>query len=252
MTDPILSVRDLQKHYGAVRVTNHVSLDVYPGEIHAVIGPNGAGKTTLIHQIAGHLKSDGGTIFYDQHVITHLPMQARARLGLVRTFQITSIIGSLTVIDNVSLAVQSISPNPLGLWSNAYRDDVLNKPALSYLEQTGLASRAYEQAGHLSHGEKRALEIAMALALRPKVLLLDEPMAGMGHDEALRLMTLLQQLKNNIAIILVEHDMDAVFSLADTVSVLVDGEVIACAAPDLVRQDPRVRSAYLGNEDLPC
>lgn len=252
MTDPVLSVRDLQKHYGALRVTNHVSLDVFPGEIHAIIGPNGAGKTTLIHQIAGHLKSDGGTLVYDNEIITHLPMQARARLGLVRTFQITSIIGSLSVFDNVSLAVQSITDNPLGFWANAYQDETLNKQAHFHLEQTGLSSRAHEQAGHLSHGEKRALEIAMALALRPKLLLLDEPMAGMGHDEAVRLMTLLQDLKGSIAMILVEHDMDAVFSLADRVSVLVDGEVIACATPERVRQDPRVRSAYLGDEDLPC
>lgn len=252
MADPVLSVHDLQKHYGALRVTNHVSLDVFPGEIHAIIGPNGAGKTTLIHQIAGHLKSDGGTLIYDKEIITHLPMQARARLGLVRTFQITSIIGSLSVLDNVSLAVQSITDNPLGLWANAYQDETLNKQAYFHLEQTGLSARAHEQAGHLSHGEKRALEIAMALALRPKLLLLDEPMAGMGHDEAVRLMSLLQDLKGSIAMILVEHDMDAVFSLADRVSVLVDGEVVACAAPEHVRQDPRVRSAYLGDEDLPC
>jgi branched-chain amino acid transport system ATP-binding protein len=252
MAEPILSVRDLQKHYGAVRVTNHVSLDVSAGEIHAIIGPNGAGKTTLIHQIAGHLKSDGGTLLYAGHTITHLPMQARARLGLVRTFQITSIIGSLSVLDNVALAVQSITASPLGLWSNAYQDEDLNEPARSYLAQTGLSDRADRQAGHLSHGEKRALEIAMALALKPKLLLLDEPMAGMGHDEAVRLTSLLQHLKGQIAMILVEHDMDAVFSLADRVSVLVDGEIIACAAPALVRQDPRVRAAYLGDEDLPC
>ena len=252
MAEPILSVRDLQKNFGAVRVTNHVSLDVHAGEIHAIIGPNGAGKTTLIHQIAGHLKSDGGTLIYNQRDITSLPMQTRARLGLVRTFQITSIIASLTVLDNVALAVQSISPNPLGLWDNAYQDDALNQQAHHYLAQTGLNTRATMQAGHLSHGEKRALEIAMALALKPQLLLLDEPMAGMGHDEAVRLMTLLQGLKGSIAMILVEHDMDAVFSLADRVSVLVDGEVIACASPEQVRQDARVRSAYLGDGDLPC
>lgn len=252
MAEPILSVRDLQKNFGAVRVTHHVSLDVHAGEIHAIIGPNGAGKTTLIHQIAGHLKSDSGTLIYNQRDITALPMQARARLGLVRTFQITSIIASLTVLDNVALAVQSISPNPLGLWGNAYQDDTLNNQAHLFLTQTGLSARATIQAGHLSHGEKRALEIAMALALKPQLLLLDEPMAGMGHDEAVRLMTLLQGLKGSIAMILVEHDMDAVFSLADRVSVLVDGEVIACASPEQVRQDARVRSAYLGDGDLPC
>ena len=250
MTDPVLSVRDLQKHYGAVRVTNHVSLDVLPHEIHAVIGPNGAGKTTLIHQITGHLRPDAGALFYQGRNITDLPMPMRARMGLVRTFQITSIVGSLTVLDNVALAVQSMTHAPLGFWHNAYQDEALNGPAQAFLEQVGLSSRSHEQAGHLSHGEKRALEIAMALALRPTLLLLDEPMAGLGHDESLRLMALLQQLKGRMAMLLVEHDMDAVFSLADRVSVLVDGEVIACASPDTVRQDPRVRAAYLGDGDV--
>jgi branched-chain amino acid transport system ATP-binding protein len=250
MVDPILSVRDLQKHYGAICVTNHVSLDVMPGEIHAVIGPNGAGKTTLIHQITGHLAPDGGSLVYDGQNITHLPMQRRARMGLVRTFQITSIVGSLTVLDNVALAVQSISQDPLNLWANAYQDKALNDQALVYLEQVGLSGRYSVEARHLSHGEKRALEIAMALALKPKLLLLDEPMAGMGHDESLRLLSLLQQFKGQIAMLLVEHDMDAVFTLADRVSVLVDGEMIACATPALVRQDPRVRAAYLGDGDL--
>ena len=250
MVDPILSVRDLQKHYGAICVTNQVSLDVMPGEIHAVIGPNGAGKTTLIHQITGHLAPDGGSLIYDGQNITHLPMQRRARMGLVRTFQITSIVGSLTVLDNVALAVQSISQNPLNLWANAYQDKALNDQALVYLEQVGLSERHSVEARHLSHGEKRALEIAMALALKPKLLLLDEPMAGMGHDETQRLLSLLQRFKGQIAMLLVEHDMDAVFSLADRVSVLVDGEVIACATPALVRQDPRVRAAYLGDGDV--
>jgi len=250
MVDPILSVRDLQKHYGAICVTNHVSLDVMPGEIHAVIGPNGAGKTTLIHQITGHLAPDGGSLVYDGQNITHLPMQRRARMGLVRTFQITSIVGSLTVLDNVALAVQSISQDPLNLWANAYQDKALNDQALVYLEQVGLSERHSVESRHLSHGEKRALEIAMALALKPKLLLLDEPMAGMGHDESLRLLSLLQQFKGQIAMLLVEHDMDAVFTLADRVSVLVDGEMIACATPALVRQDPRVRAAYLGDGDV--
>ena len=252
MTDPILSVRDLQKHYGAVRVTNHVSLDVLPDEIHAVIGPNGAGKTTLIHQITGHLKPDAGTVLYRGEMITDLPMPLRARMGLVRTFQITSIVASLTVLDNVALAVQSMTNAPLGLWDNAYQDETLNDPARAYLEQVGLFARSHEQAGHLSHGEKRALEIAMALALQPSLLLLDEPMAGMGHDESVHLIALLQRLKGRIAMLLVEHDMEAVFSLADRVSVLVDGEVIACAPPDAVRQDPRVRAAYLGDGDALC
>ena len=250
MADPILSVRNLQKHYGAICVTNNVSLDVMPDEIHAVIGPNGAGKTTLIHQITGHLKPDGGSLVYDGQNITHLPMQRRARMGLVRTFQITSIVGSLTVLDNVALAVQSIAHNPLDLWANAYQDKALNDQALVYLEQVGLSERHSVEARHLSHGEKRALEIAMALALKPKLLLLDEPMAGMGHDETQRLLSLLQRFKGQIAMLLVEHDMDAVFSLADRVSVLVDGEVIACATPALVRQGPRVRAAYLGDGDV--
>ena len=250
MVDPLLSVRDLQKSYGAVRVTNHVSLDVWPQEIHAIIGPNGAGKSTLIHQISGHVKADAGLMLFQGQAITNLPMPLRARMGLVRTFQITSIVGSLTVLDNVALAVQSTTQAPLGLWSNANQDEALNGPAQAYLDQVGLLSRCYDRAGHLSHGEKRALEIAMALALKPALLLLDEPMAGMGHDESLRLMALLQQLKGRMAMVLVEHDMDAVFSLADRVSVLVDGALIACAAPAVIRQDPRVRAAYLGEGEV--
>lgn len=250
MVEPILSVRDLQKQYGAICVTNHVSLNVMPDEIHAVIGPNGAGKTSLIHQVTGYLEPDDGSLVYDGQNITHLPMQKRARMGLVRTFQITSIVGVLTVLDNVALAVQSISQDPLDLWASVNDDQDLNEQAYVYLEQVGLSERYCVEARHLSHGEKRALEIAMALALKPKLLLLDEPMAGMGHDESQRLLSLLRQFKGKIAMLLVEHDMDAVFSLADRVSVLVDGGIIACATPALVRQDPLVRAAYLGDGDV--
>ncbi len=245
---PVLQIEGLEKSFGALRVTNGVSLSVKPGEIHALIGPNGAGKTTLIHQIAGLLKPDAGHILFDGQDITAASMPQRARLGLARTFQITSIIPSLTALGNVALAVQAGADKPLGFWKPVDSDDVLNKPAQSLLDTVGLGGRAGVVAGQLSHGEKRALEIAMALALKPRVILLDEPMAGMGHEESARLTDLLKSLKGTYAMLLVEHDMEAVFSLADCVSVLVDGHVLATGTADQVRNDPQVRAAYLGDE----
>ena len=227
---PVLQIKGLHKSFGALNVTNDVGLSVNAGEIHALIGPNGAGKTTLIHQIAGLLKPDSGQILFEGQDITAASMPQRARLGLARTFQITSIVPSL------------------GFWLPVDSDDSLNKPAQALLDIVGLGARAEVIAGRLSHGEKRALEIAMALALKPRAILLDEPMAGMGHEESARLTDLLKSLKGTYAMLLVEHDMEAVFSLADCVSVLVDGHVLATGPADMVRNYPQVRAAYLGDE----
>ncbi len=245
---PVLQIKGLHKSFGALNVTKDVGLSVNAGEIHALIGPNGAGKTTLIHQIAGLLKPDSGQILFEGQDITAASMPQRARLGLARTFQITSIVPSLSALGNVALAVQAGVDKPLGFWLPVDSDDSLNKPAQALLDIVGLGARAEVIAGRLSHGEKRALEIAMALALKPRAILLDEPMAGMGHEESARLTDLLKSLKGTYAMLLVEHDMEAVFSLADCVSVLVDGHVLATGPADMVRNDPQVRAAYLGDE----
>jgi len=248
MAEPALALKELAKSFGALKVTNGVDLTIAPGELHALIGPNGAGKTTLVHQISGTLKPDSGAILFDGQDITRLPPQARARAGLARTFQITSTVASLSALENVALGVQAHSAHPLSLFRDAARDEVLNEPAWEALEAVGLTERAHAPAGSLSHGEKRALEIAMALTLQPKLILLDEPLAGVGHEEGERLIALLNSLKGRFAMLLVEHDMSAVFALADRVTVLVYGGVIASGAPAAVRADPAVRQAYLGEE----
>ncbi|WP_460450139.1 ABC transporter ATP-binding protein [Alsobacter sp. SYSU BS001988] len=245
---PMIALSGLRKSFGALRVTDGVSLDVMPGELHALIGPNGAGKTTLIHQIAGTLRPSEGRIRIDGADVTRATPQARSRAGLARTFQITSIIPSLDVLGNVALAAQARAKRPLRLFDRAAEDEALNGPARAAVAAVGLAARARVPAGRLSHGEKRALELAMALALQPKAILLDEPMAGVGRDESARLIELLRSLKGRYAILLVEHDMDAVFALADRVSVLVYGRLIATGTPAEVRRDPAVRAAYLGDE----
>jgi branched-chain amino acid transport system ATP-binding protein len=248
MAEPALALKGLAKSFGALKVTNGVDLAIAPGELHALIGPNGAGKTTLVHQISGTLKPDSGTILFAGEDITRLSPQKRARAGLARTFQITSTIASLSALENVALGVQARSAHPLSLFRDAARDAKLNAPAWEALESVGLASRAHAPAGSLSHGEKRALEIAMALTLEPKLILLDEPLAGVGHEEGERLIALLNSLKGRFAMLLVEHDMSAVFALADRVTVLVYGGVIASGEPAAVRADPAVRQAYLGEE----
>lgn len=248
MTEPVLVLAGLQKAFGALKVTDSVSLSVAPGELHALIGPNGAGKTTLVHQISGMLRPDTGAIRFRGQDITSLPPERRARAGLARTFQITSTIPSLSVLENVALGVQARAAHPLALFRNAARDDSLNGPAWAAIEAVGLVDRAHVLAGRLSHGEKRALEIAMALTLEPATILLDEPLAGVGREEGERLIALLRSLKGRYAMLLVEHDMEAVFALADTVSVLVYGRVIASGDPAAVRADPAVREAYLGEE----
>jgi branched-chain amino acid transport system ATP-binding protein len=248
MSEPVLSLESVRKSFGALKVTDDVSLSVAPGELHALIGPNGAGKTTLVHQISGMLKPDSGAIRFRGEDISALTPEKRARRGLARTFQITSTIASLSVLENVALGVQAKATHPLSLFRNAANDAALNRPALAALEAVGLADRAEVPAGRLSHGEKRALELAMALALEPAAILLDEPLAGVGREEGERLIELLSSLKGRYAMLLVEHDMAAVFALADKVSVLVYGRVIASGEPADVRADPAVREAYLGEE----
>ena len=248
MTEPVLALDSVRKSFGALKVTDDVSLSLAPGELHALIGPNGAGKTTLVHQISGMLKPDSGAIRFRGEDITALTPEKRARRGLARTFQITSTIASLSVLENVALGVQAKAAHPLSLFRNAANDAALNRPALAALEAVGLADRAEVPAGRLAHGEKRALELAMALALEPAAILLDEPLAGVGREEGERLIELLSSLKGRYAMLLVEHDMAAVFALADKVSVLVYGRVIASGEPADVRADPAVREAYLGEE----
>lgn len=252
VSEVALSLKDLNKAYGALKVTDHVSLDIAPGELHAIIGPNGAGKTTLIHQISGLAASDNGQITLHGHDITRLPMAARVRLGLARSFQITSIIPGFSVLENVALAVQARMGTSFSFFGNASTEFVLNSPAHAILDTVGLGSRASLSAGLLSHGEKRQLELAIAMATDPKVLLLDEPLAGTGPEESEAVIALLKKLKGRYTIVLIEHDMEAVFQLADKVSVLVYGRIIASGEPATVRADPAVREAYLGEEAPLC
>lgn len=250
MADALLELRRLRKIYGALVVTDDVSLSVRPGELHAIIGPNGAGKTTLIHQISGLFPSDSGQILFNGGDITHLPMHQRVHRGLARSFQITSILPGFSAIENVALAVQARSGSSFRFFGNASREKALNEPAMECLNLVGLGARAQVTAGLLSHGEKRQLELAIALATEPKLLLLDEPLAGTGHDESQRVVETLRRLKGRITIVLIEHDMDAVFALADQVSVLVYGRVIATDAPERIRANAEVRAAYLGEEEV--
>ncbi len=250
MTEPILELRGLRKTYGALAVTDNVSLAVHPGELHAIIGPNGAGKTTLIHQISGTLPSDSGYILLGDEEISTLSMPQRVQRGLARSFQITSILPGFSALENVALAVQARSGSSFRFFGSASREKTLNIPAMDCLDIVGLGNRAHILAGLLSHGEKRQLELAIALATEPKLLLLDEPLAGTGHDESQRVVETLKRLKGQLTIVLIEHDMDAVFSLADRISVLVYGRVIATGTPEQIRTNHDVRNAYLGEEEL--
>ena len=244
----VLAVSGLRKAFGALVVTDGVSLDVAEGEVHALIGPNGAGKTTLIAQLSGALAPDAGTIRFAGEDVTVLSEHDRARRGLARTFQITSVFPGLSARENVALAAQAKASAPLRFFGRAAADARLNAAAEEALAEVGLADRADAPAGALAHGEQRGLEVAMALVQQPRLLLLDEPMAGAGREETDRLTDLLLRLKGRIPMLLVEHDMAAVFALADRVSVLVQGGVVAAGAPDAIRQDPAVREAYLGSE----
>jgi branched-chain amino acid transport system ATP-binding protein len=243
-----LQLKNLCKSYGALRVTDDVSLEIAAGELHAIIGPNGAGKTTLIHQISGLASPNSGSIIFHGHDVTRLPMNARARLGLVRSFQITSILPRFSALENVAIAAQAQHGSSFRFFGNAAAEADLNDIAMGLLARFGLAARAFVPAGQMSHGEKRQLEIAIALAAKPKLLLLDEPLAGTSHDESQRLIATLQELRRELPIVLIEHDMDAVFALADRVSVLVYGRIIASGSPQSVRDNPEVRAAYLGDE----
>ena len=247
MVEPVLQIDNLVKSFGALRATDGITLDLMPGEIHALIGPNGAGKSTLIHQICGTLKQDSGTIRLAGEDIGALSAAARARRGLGRTFQVSSLAPEFSALRNVMLAVQARQGSSFGFFRPVMRDRSLIDPAMAILERVGLSDRARLPAAELSHGERRQLEIAMALALQSKALLLDEPMAGMGPEGSKRLTGFLDTLRQEAPILLVEHDMDAVFALADRISVLVYGRIIATGTVEDIRRDPAVRTAYLGD-----
>ncbi len=245
---PLLQTHGLIKRFGGLLATDNLSIDVRPGEIHALIGPNGAGKTTLVAQITGQLPSDSGSIHFAGQDVTRLPTHARVRLGLARSFQITSVLREFTALDNVALAVQAHAGHSFRFLADARTDKALRDPARRLLESVGLLDRADTHAATLSHGEQRQLEIAMALAGEPKLLLLDEPMAGMGVEESQRMIAFLQALKGERAMLLIEHDMDAVFQLADRITVLVYGRAIASGVPAEIRANAEVRQAYLGED----
>ena len=247
MSDPILSTHGLTKRFGGLLVSDSLDFDVNAGEVHAVIGPNGAGKTTLINQLIGELVPDGGRIEFEGRDITEFPSYRRALLGLSRSYQITSMFPDFTALENVSLAAQAHDGHSFGMWQPVSREERLSGPALAALEEVGLVAKRDSYAAELGHGEHRQLELAMALVSRPKVLLLDEPMAGMGRMESESMIKLLGSLKRRYTIVLVEHDMDVVFALADRISVLVYGKTVASGAPSAIRASIEVKRAYLGD-----
>ncbi|HEY0821270.1 MAG TPA: ABC transporter ATP-binding protein [Rhizobacter sp.] len=249
----LLRTDQLVKRFGGLVATDHASLSVHAGELHALIGPNGAGKTTLIHQLSGALAPSAGRIHFDGHDITGLTMHERVHRGLVRSYQITSVFKRLSVLDNLALAVQSRDGSSLRFWRPARAEHARYEAAAAVATRVGLGAQLGRVAGALSHGEQRQLEVGLALALEPKLLLLDEPMAGMGPEESERMVALLQTLRGSVTMLLVEHDMDAVFRLADRISTLVFGRIIATGSGDEIRAHPEVRRAYLGDdaEDTP-
>ena len=250
MADALLQIDGLTKRFGGVVASDNITLDVPRGELHAIIGPNGAGKTTLIGQLTGELTPDAGSIRFDGADITALPVHRRSQLGLARSFQITSLFLDFTALDNVALAVQAHAGHSFRFWRDARSEPELREPARAALERVGLAGRADALVANLSHGEHRQLELAMALATKPRMLLLDEPMAGLGPEESARMVRTLLELKQELTILLIEHDMEAVFALADRITVLVYGRVIASDTPQAVRQNPEVRDAYLGEQQV--
>jgi branched-chain amino acid transport system ATP-binding protein len=249
VAESLLQVENLSKRFGGIVASDALSLDVQPGELHAVIGPNGAGKTTLIAQLTGEVTPDGGRVYFSGRDITAVPVYRRSALGLARSFQITSLFLDLSVLDNVALAVQAHAGHSFRFWRDARSVPELRQPARAALERVGLGDRAALPASVLSHGEHRQLELAMALAGRPRMLLLDEPMAGLGPEESARMVTMLRALKKELTILLVEHDMEAVFALADRITVLVYGRAIASGAPETIRANAEVRQAYLGEAE---
>jgi len=248
MSDPVLEVIELTKSFGAVAASDGLTFSVKRGEIHALIGPNGAGKTTAIGQLSGEIRPDSGRVRFDGQDVTHMPTYRRAQLGLQRSYQITSLFPDFTAEDNVAMAIQAQQGHSFQFWACAKRDATLRQPARLALKRVGLDDKANVKVTELAHGEQRQLELAMVLATGPTMLLLDEPMAGMGQSESLAMMEILRPLKGEVGILLVEHDMDVVFALADVVSVLVKGTVLMTGTPEQVRANAEVRRAYLGDE----
>jgi branched-chain amino acid transport system ATP-binding protein len=249
VADALLAIDSLTKRFGGIVASDTISLDVPKGELHAIIGPNGAGKSTLIGELTGEIMPDAGRVRFDGADITGLPTYRRSRLGLARSFQITSLFLDFTTLDNVALAVQAHAGHSFRFWRDARKQAALRDPARAALARVGLAERGDVLVSRLSHGEHRQLEIAMALATGPRMLLLDEPMAGMGPDESARVVATLRELKGELTILLIEHDMEAVFALADKITVLVYGRIIASGTPDAIRANAEVRQAYLGEQD---
>ena len=244
----MLRLREVAKRFGGVVATDGVSLEVAAGEVHALIGPNGAGKTTLVGLISGSLTADAGEILFQEKVITSLRQHDRVRAGLARSYQITSIFRKLSVLDNVALAVQARSGSSFSFWRPLEKETALFDEASSLLEQVGLQEKRNHPASTLAHGEQRALEVGLALATQPKLVLLDEPMAGMGPQESRRMIELIERVRAGVTVLLVEHDMDAVFRLASRISVMVNGRVIATGTPEQIKSNEEVRRAYLGDE----
>ncbi len=249
MAEHLLRVANLTRRFGGLVATDNLSLEVAPGELHAIIGPNGAGKTTLISQLTGQLMPNSGSVHFAGQDITALPSYKRSGLGLARSFQITSLLRDFTAADNVALAAQAHAGHSYRFWANARKEAPLREAAHAALSRVGLSQRADVPVSELSHGEQRELELAVALATKPQLLLLDEPMAGLGVTESQRMVALLKELRKEVTIVLVEHDMEAVFALADRITVLVYGRVIASGAPDAIRANPDVRQAYLGEQE---
>jgi len=250
VAEPLLRVKDLVRCFGGITATDNVSLDVAKSELHAVIGPNGAGKTTLISQLTGHLTPNAGSVSLAGRDITHMPAHRRCALGLARSFQITSLLLDFTAADNVALAAQAHHGHSFRFFGDVRKEAGLRDAAQAALQRVGLAERANVLVSKLSHGEQRELELAVALATKPQLLLLDEPMAGLGVTESARMVKLLQELRKEVTIVLVEHDMEAVFALADRITVLVYGRVIASGSPAEIRQNEEVKRAYLGDQHV--
>ncbi|MBI2307295.1 MAG: ABC transporter ATP-binding protein [Rhodocyclales bacterium] len=251
MTEGLLEIAGVSRHFGGLRALSEVSLSVPEGEVHALIGPNGAGKTTLIHQLSGAQTPDAGTIRFAGEDVTRLPMHTRVARGIARSWQVTNVFTRLSALDNVALAVQGRQRDWGGsfrFWAAVDKERAIVDEAAMWLAEVGLAGRERSIAGSLAHGEQRQLELALALATRPRLLLLDEPMAGMGPEESERVVELIERLGRKVTLLLVEHDMDAVFRLADRISVLVGGRLICTGLPDDVRVHPEVRKAYLGED----
>ena len=248
MSAALLEVHDVHKRYGSVQALNGLDLRVDSGRIFGVVGPNGAGKTTLVSQVTGVVLPDAGQIVFRDRDITRMPAYRRPHLGMARSFQITSIIQDMTVLENVVLAVQAKAGHSYRFWEPAIADDQLTEPAMRALTQVGLEPEAMQIAGPLSHGEHRQLELAMVLATDPELVFLDEPTAGMGREDSARMVSMLESLKGSRTVILVEHDMDAVFALADRITVMVEGRAIATGTPDVIRAVRSVREAYLGED----